>query len=62
MSLLVNFLHIIIKNVVMKPAELTQTISDTLPKLRKSEPKVPDLVLKQPLRIIKMMLSSLRSS
>ena len=36
----------------MKSADLTQTISDTLPKLRKSERKVADLVLKEPLSII----------
>ncbi|MFQ3309668.1 MAG: DNA-binding MurR/RpiR family transcriptional regulator, partial [Porticoccaceae bacterium] len=30
----------------MKPAELTQTISDTLSRLRKSELKVADFVLK----------------
>jgi DNA-binding MurR/RpiR family transcriptional regulator len=33
----------------MKPAQLTQTISDTLPALRKSERKVADFVLKSPL-------------
>jgi RpiR family carbohydrate utilization transcriptional regulator len=43
----------------MKPAELTQTISDTLPKLRKSERKVADLVLKEPLSIINMRIVDL---
>jgi RpiR family carbohydrate utilization transcriptional regulator len=43
----------------MKPAELTQTISDTLPKLRKSERKVADLVLKNPLKVIRMRIVDL---
>ncbi|MDA8856044.1 hypothetical protein N9I42_00310 [Porticoccaceae bacterium] len=43
----------------MKPAELTQTISDTFPKLRKSERKVADLVLKEPLSIINMRIVDL---
>ena len=43
----------------MKPAELTQTISDTLAKLRKSERKVAKLVLKDPLSIINMRIVDL---
>ena len=43
----------------MKPAELTQTISDTLVKLRKSERKVARLVLKDPLSIINMRIVDL---
>ena len=43
----------------MKPAELTQTISDTLHKLRKSERKVADFVLKNPLGVIHMRIVDL---
>jgi RpiR family carbohydrate utilization transcriptional regulator len=43
----------------MKPAELTQTISDALPKLRKSERKVADFVLKNPLTVIHMRIVDL---
>ena len=43
----------------MKPAELTQTISDNLHKLRKSERKVADFVLKNPLTIIHMRIVDL---
>ena len=43
----------------MKPAELTQTISDTLPRLRKSELKVADFVLKNPLAVIRMRIVDL---
>ena len=35
----------------MKPAELTQTISDTLPELRKSERKVADFVFQSKVAI-----------
>ena len=43
----------------MKPAQLTQTISDTLTKLRKSERKVAEFVLKEPLRVIRMRIVDL---
>lgn len=43
----------------MKPAELTQSISDTLPQLRKSERKVADFVLKDPLNVIRMRIVDL---
>ncbi len=43
----------------MKPAELTQTISDNLHKLRKSERKVANFVLKNPLTIIHMRIVDL---
>ncbi len=43
----------------MKPAELTQTISDTLPRLRKSELKVADFVLRNPLAVIRMRIVDL---
>jgi len=43
----------------MKPAQLTQTISDTLPALRKSERKVADFVLKSPLNVIRMRIVDL---
>ncbi len=43
----------------MKPAELTQTISDTLPELRKSERKVAGFVLKNPLQVIRMRIVDL---
>ena len=43
----------------MKPAELTQTISDTLSRLRKSELKVADFVLKNPLAVIRMRIVDL---
>ena len=43
----------------MKPAELTQTISDTLPELRKSERKVADFVLRNPLQVIRMRIVDL---
>ena len=46
----------------MKPAELTQTISDTLAKLRKSERKVAELVLKDPLSVINMRIVDLAKS
>jgi RpiR family carbohydrate utilization transcriptional regulator len=43
----------------MKPAELTQTISDALSRLRKSELKVADFVLKNPLAVIRMRIVDL---
>jgi RpiR family carbohydrate utilization transcriptional regulator len=43
----------------MKPAQLTQTISDTLVHLRKSELKVADFVLKHPLEVIRMRIVDL---
>lgn len=43
----------------MKPAELTQTISDTLQELRKSERKVAEFVLKNPLEVIRMRIVDL---
>jgi len=43
----------------MKPAELTQSISDRLPELRKSERKVADFVLKNPLNVIHMRIVDL---
>ena len=43
----------------MKPAQLTQTISDTLTELRKSERKVAEFVLKEPLGIIRMRIVDL---
>ena len=43
----------------MKPAELTQTISDTLHELRKSERKVADFVLKNPMQLIRMRIVDL---
>jgi RpiR family carbohydrate utilization transcriptional regulator len=43
----------------MKPAELTQSISDTLPDLRKSERKVAEFVLKDPLNVIRMRIVDL---
>ena len=43
----------------MIPAELTQTISDTLPELRKSERKVADFVLRNPLQVIRMRIVDL---
>jgi len=43
----------------MKPAQLTQTISDTLTKLRKSERKVAEFVLKEPLGVIRMRIVDL---
>jgi RpiR family carbohydrate utilization transcriptional regulator len=45
--------------VSMKPAQLTQTISDTLVHLRKSELKVADFVLKHPLEVIRMRIVDL---
>jgi RpiR family carbohydrate utilization transcriptional regulator len=43
----------------MKPAQLTQTISDTLSHLRKSERKVAEFVLKEPLGVIRMRIVDL---
>ena len=43
----------------MKPAELTQTISDTLSDLRKSERKVADYVLNNLLQVIRMRIVDL---
>jgi RpiR family carbohydrate utilization transcriptional regulator len=43
----------------MKPAQLTQSISDTLSELRKSERKVADFVLKNPLGVIHMRIVDL---
>lgn len=43
----------------MKPAQLTQTISDTLIDLRKSERKVAEFVLKEPLDVIRMRIVDL---
>tara|TARA_B110000879_G_scaffold188460_1_gene251138 strand:+ start:92 stop:940 length:849 start_codon:yes stop_codon:yes gene_type:complete len=43
----------------MKPAQLTQTISDTLVNLRKSERKVAEYVLKEPLGVIRMRIVDL---
>ena len=43
----------------MKPAQLTQTISDTLINLRKSERKVAEFVLKEPLGVIRMRIVDL---
>ena len=43
----------------MKPAELTQSISDCLHELRKSERKVADFVLKNPLKVIHMRIVDL---
>ena len=43
----------------MKPAQLTQTISDTLIDLRKSERKVAEFVLKEPLGVIRMRIVDL---
>jgi len=43
----------------MKPAQLTQSISDTLIDLRKSERKVAEFVLKQPLDVIRMRIVDL---
>ena len=43
----------------MKPAELTQSISDTIPQLRKSERKVAEFVLKDPLNVIRMRIVDL---
>jgi len=43
----------------MKPAELTQTISDTMTTLRKSELKVARFVLKDPLEVIRMRIVDL---
>jgi RpiR family carbohydrate utilization transcriptional regulator len=43
----------------MKPAELTQTISDTMVLLRKSELKVANFVLKNPLDVIRMRIVDL---
>ena len=43
----------------MKPARLTQDISDALPNLRRSERKVADFVLKDPLLVIHMRIVDL---
>ena len=43
----------------MKPAEITQAISDALSDLRKSERKVAEFVLKNPLRVIHMRIVDL---
>lgn len=43
----------------MKPAQITQSISDTLSELRKSERKVADFVLKNPLGVIHMRIVDL---
>jgi len=43
----------------MKSAELTQSISDCLHELRKSERKVADFVLKNPLKVIRMRIVDL---
>ena len=43
----------------MKPAQLTQAISDALSELRKSERKVADFVLKNPLKVIHMRIVDL---
>ena len=43
----------------MKPAQLTQTISDTMDDLRKSERKVAEFVLKEPLGVIRMRIVDL---
>ena len=43
----------------MKPAQLTQSINDALLKLRKSERKVADFVLKNPLNVIHMRIVDL---
>ena len=43
----------------MKPARLTQTISDSLTTLRKSERKVAEFVLKDPLAVIRMRIVDL---
>ena len=43
----------------MKPAQLTQTISDTMVDLRKSERKVAEFVLKEPLGVIRMRIVDL---
>ncbi|MDA9371685.1 SIS domain-containing protein [Porticoccaceae bacterium] len=43
----------------MKPARLTQTISDSLTTLRKSERKVAEFVLKDPLTVIRMRIVDL---
>ena len=56
---LVNFLHNFILAFYMKPAELTQTISDTLTDLRKPERKVADFVLNNLLQVIRMRIVDL---
>lgn len=43
----------------MKPAQLTQSINDALLELRKSERKVADFVLKNPLNVIHMRIVDL---
>ena len=43
----------------MKPAQLTQTISDSMHALRKSELKVAEYVLKNPLKVIRMRIVDL---
>jgi RpiR family carbohydrate utilization transcriptional regulator len=43
----------------MKPAQLTQSINDALLRLRKSERKVADFVLKNPLNVIHMRIVDL---
>lgn len=43
----------------MKPAQLTQTISDALPGLRKSERKVAALVLARPAEVVRMRIVDL---
>jgi RpiR family carbohydrate utilization transcriptional regulator len=43
----------------MKPAQLTQTISDSMHALRKSELKVAEYVLKNPLEVIRMRIVDL---
>ncbi len=43
----------------MKPARLTQTISDSLTTLRKSERKVAEFVLKDPLTVVRMRIVDL---
>ena len=43
----------------MKPAELTQTISNELPTMRRSERKVAELVLSRPAEVIRMRIVDL---
>ena len=46
----------------MKPAEITQTISDSLDQLRKSERRVAEFVLKHPLEVIRMRMVDLAAA
>ena len=46
----------------MKPAQLTQTISDTLDSLRKSERKVAELILQDPSQMLPMRIADLAAA